>query len=407
MPPKILTVDDSKTIRMIVAKAFKPYDCAILEAGNGLEGYTLAAKEKPDLIILDITMPVLDGYGMLSRLRADRELKQIPVIMLTAEVGRDNVIKVARQGVRDYVVKPFKEDLIVERVGRVIELKLRSAATGRVRNYDEPLKLVVLDDKPAIAEQIRAGVADTCWEILPKSQPAEVLELCQQQPVDAVLVSLALADDAAFTTFEALRGNAQTRALPVFGLSVKTAADEQARAAHLGFTAVINKPIDLDDLKFKIARALNLDTSPKFFRDQKGVLILTIPTGFNASVANEISGHLKTKVAAAVDAGINKLVLDISQARAADITLIRLAIETAQWCARLSLTQRVVGTANLIKDCKNYEEAKDWRFAASLDEALAAFEGKEPAPAAAAAAVATPAPVPATAPAPAPEAIAA
>ncbi len=409
MPPKILTVDDSKTIRMIVTKAFKPYDCAVLEAGNGLEGYALAAKEKPDLIILDITMPVLDGYGMLNRLRADRELKQIPVIMLTAEVGRDNVIKVAKQGVRDYVVKPFKEDLIVERVGRVIELKLRSAATARARNYDAPLKLVVLDDKPAIAEQIRAGVADAGWEILPKAVPAEVLELCQQQPVDAVLVSLALPEDAAFTTFEALRGNPQTRALPVFGLSVKTAADEQARAAHLGFTAVINKPIDLDDLKFKIARALNLDTSPKFFREQKDALILTIPAGFNASIANEISCLLKTKVAASVDAGINKLVLDLSQARAVDVTLIRLAIEAAQWCVRLSLKQRVVGSANLIKDCKNYEEAKDWRFVASLDEALTAADGKEPAPAAAAPAPAPAgtAPVPESAPAPAPEAIAA
>lgn len=403
MPPKILTVDDSKTIRMIVAKAFKPYDCTVLEAGNGLEGCTLAAKEKPDLIILDITMPVLDGYGMLSRLRADRELKGIPVIMLTAEVGRDNVIKVAKQGVRDYVVKPFKEDLIVERVGRVIELKLRNVATNPGRKFDEPLKLVVLDDKPAIAEQIRAGVADAGWEILAEAQPAKVLELCQQQSVDAVLMSLALADDAAFTTFEALRANAPTRALPVFGLSVKTAVDEQARAAHLGFTAVINKPIDLDDLKFKIARALNLDTSPKFFREQKDALILTIPAGFNASIANEISCLLKTKVAASVDAGINKLVLDLSQARAVDVTLIRLAIEVAQWSARLSLKQRVVGSANLIKDCKNYEEAKDWRFVASIDEALAAVDGKEPAAAAAAAA----APVPAAAPAPAPEAIAA
>lgn len=134
-------------------------------------------------------MPVLDGYGMLSRLRADRELKGIPVIMLTAEVGRDNVIKVAKQGVRDYVVKPFKEDLIVERVGRVIELKLRNVATNPGRKFDEPLKLVVLDDKPAIAEQIRAGVADAGWEIRrgparqgPRTLPAAVRRCRSDEP---------------------------------------------------------------------------------------------------------------------------------------------------------------------------------------------------------------------------------
>lgn len=401
MPPKILTVDDSKTIRMIVSKAFKGYDCSILEAANGLEGYNLASKEKPDLIILDITMPVMDGYEMLNRLRADRDLKQIPVIMLTAEVGRDNVIKVAKQGVRDYVVKPFKEDLIVERVGRVVELKLRTATATRSRKYDEPLKLVVLDDKPAIATQIATGVADTKWEIIPKNLPAEAIEFCQQNPVDALLVSLSLPEDAAFTTFETLRATEKTRALPIFGLSVKTATDEQNRALHLGFSALINKPIDLDDLKLKISRTLNLDTSPKFFREQRGVLILSLPTGFNPIIANEISGHLKTKLASAVDAGINRLVLDLTTARVVDITLIRLAIEAAQTAASLSIQQRVVGSANLIKDCKNYEEAKDWQFAPTVDEAIAAFDHKEPVTAA------PPAPAAAPTATPAPEAIAA
>lgn len=383
MPQKILTVDDSKTIRLIVSKAFKAYDCAILEAANGVEGLSMAAKEKPDLIILDITMPVMDGYEMLNRLRADRELKQVPVIMLTAEVGRDNVIKVAKQGVRDYVVKPFKEDLIVERVGRVLELKLRPTAPPRTRKYDEALKFVVLDDKPAIAEQICAGVADTPWQIIPHTLPAEALEYCRQNPVDGLLVSLNLADDAAFTTFETLRATERTRALPVFGLSVKTATDEQNRALHLGFSALLNKPIDLDDLKLKISRALNLDTSPKFFREKGTVLILTIPPGFNPAIANEISTTLKTKLAAAVDSGITRMVLDFSGARTADITLIRLAIETAQLGNTLGIQQRVTAAANLIKDCKNYEEAKDWQFSASLDEAIAAFDQQGSAPVAA------------------------
>ena len=72
MHPKILAVDDSKTIRMIVSKAFKTFDCDVFEATNGLEGLSIAGKEKPDVIILDITMPVMDGYEMLNRLRADR-----------------------------------------------------------------------------------------------------------------------------------------------------------------------------------------------------------------------------------------------------------------------------------------------------------------------------------------------
>src|ERR1039457_1739795 len=103
MATKILSVDDSRTIRLIVGRAFKPYDCTILEAANGEEGLAVAAREKPELIILDVTMPVMDGVTMLTKLKENPELKAIPVIMLTAESGRENVLQIARLGVRDYL----------------------------------------------------------------------------------------------------------------------------------------------------------------------------------------------------------------------------------------------------------------------------------------------------------------
>src|SRR3954470_3276916 len=120
---KILTIDDSKTVRIIVRKAFRGFDCEILEANNGLEGLAVAAKETPHLILLDITMPVMDGVEMLTKLKMDASLKGIPVIMLTAEGGRDHVLKIAKIGVRDYLVKPFKEEVLIEKCGRVLDLK--------------------------------------------------------------------------------------------------------------------------------------------------------------------------------------------------------------------------------------------------------------------------------------------
>jgi two-component system cell cycle response regulator len=128
MSKKILTVDDSRTIRMIIRRAFKAHDCTFVEAGNGEEGLAVAAKEKPDLIILDITMPVMDGATMLGRLRQDPELKGIPVIMLTAESGQDNVARIAGLGISDYVVKPFKDDVLLEKASKVIPLALLQAA---------------------------------------------------------------------------------------------------------------------------------------------------------------------------------------------------------------------------------------------------------------------------------------
>jgi len=126
MALKVLTVDDSKTIRMIVKKAFQNYNVEITEAENGVEGLAAAAKIKPGLIILDITMPVMTGTEMLEQLKGDANLKNIPVIMLTAESGKDNVLNIVKQGVKDYMVKPFKGEDLIERVSKLMPLEAKA-----------------------------------------------------------------------------------------------------------------------------------------------------------------------------------------------------------------------------------------------------------------------------------------
>ena len=122
MIPTILSVDDSKTIRLALARLFRPFACEWCEAANGEEGLAMAARQKPDLIILDYNMPVMDGIAMLRRLREDAGLRRTPVIMLTANTGCENLAAVARLGVRDYVTKPFDEGQLLAKAGRIIPL---------------------------------------------------------------------------------------------------------------------------------------------------------------------------------------------------------------------------------------------------------------------------------------------
>ena len=112
---KLLTIDDSKTIRLILARAFKEYDCALVEAANGNEGLKAAA----------ITMPHMDGIEMLTRLRASGDTT--PVIMLTAEGGSTSIEKAKHLGVSDYIAKPFQNEALVEKVQKVIPLAKKAA----------------------------------------------------------------------------------------------------------------------------------------------------------------------------------------------------------------------------------------------------------------------------------------
>lgn len=146
MSLKVLTVDDSKTIRMIVKKAFMQYNCSLSDAENGVDGLALAQKEKPDLIILDITMPVMNGIEMLGKLKEDPNLKDTPVVMLTAESGKDNVMKIVSMGVRDYMVKPFKGEQLIDRVKNIIPLEPK---IGRSKSGDDTSKKYFLTNGDA------------------------------------------------------------------------------------------------------------------------------------------------------------------------------------------------------------------------------------------------------------------
>jgi CheY-like chemotaxis protein/anti-anti-sigma regulatory factor len=128
---------------MIVKKAFRPYDCQIFEGENGVEGLALASKEHPDIIILDITMPVMNGAEMLGKMKSEPDLKDIPVIMLTAEAGKDNVMKIVQLGVKDYMVKPFKGEQLIERVTKIVPLNEKK--NGEAPKEDGGKKYFSLD----------------------------------------------------------------------------------------------------------------------------------------------------------------------------------------------------------------------------------------------------------------------
>ncbi len=106
MGKKILYVDDSKTQVMMATMVLAKIECQVVTAGNGQDGFEKAQQEKPDLIILDLTMPVMNGLEALAAIRASEVTRAIPVIMLTTRAEAENIEKAYSLGCNDYVTKP-------------------------------------------------------------------------------------------------------------------------------------------------------------------------------------------------------------------------------------------------------------------------------------------------------------
>jgi two-component system cell cycle response regulator len=123
MSHKILTVDDSRMVRKIVARTFEPFGCEIIEATNGAEGLAAAEAYLPDLVFLDITMADMNGLVVLEKMRAIEALRNTPVIMLTAESGDVSIACADRFHAAGYIAKPFKADQLLTMANLVFKLE--------------------------------------------------------------------------------------------------------------------------------------------------------------------------------------------------------------------------------------------------------------------------------------------
>jgi two-component system chemotaxis response regulator CheY len=118
---KILVVDDSRIMRNIVKNTFNTMKipCSYLEAANGKEALRLMRDNPPDLVLLDWNMPEVSGMEFLKLVRAQERYKKLPIVMVTSESAKYNVIEALKNEVTDYIVKPINEKKFMEKMWKI------------------------------------------------------------------------------------------------------------------------------------------------------------------------------------------------------------------------------------------------------------------------------------------------
>lgn len=121
---KILCIEDDVEMIQLLALILERRGFDVVGAEGALEGLNLVRQERPDLILLDLMMPQVDGWEVYRQVRADKELRDIPVIVVTAKAQNiDRVLGLQVAQVEDYIVKPFDTGELVETINRVLEAR--------------------------------------------------------------------------------------------------------------------------------------------------------------------------------------------------------------------------------------------------------------------------------------------
>ena len=135
---KILLVEDNNEIRENTREILELANYQISTAANGKEGYEMALKETPDLIVCDIMMPVLDGYGLLHLITKNENLKSVPFIFLTAKTERGDFRRGMEMGADDYITKPFTDIELLNAIeSRLQKIKFQKEHANAVQSLNE------------------------------------------------------------------------------------------------------------------------------------------------------------------------------------------------------------------------------------------------------------------------------
>lgn len=120
-PKKVLIVDDEEFVRQLIQIKLKFCGIETVEAGNGVEAIEKAVSERPDLILLDVMMPKMNGFEACQRLKANKETSHIPIIMLTARGDPSAKERGENAGALEYLTKPFSPQKLAERVLEILK----------------------------------------------------------------------------------------------------------------------------------------------------------------------------------------------------------------------------------------------------------------------------------------------
>ena len=125
---KFLIVDDFSTMRRIVRGLLKEMGCANAdEAEDGAVALAMLKAQKFDFVVSDINMPNMNGFDLLSAIKKDDTLKHLPVLMVTAEARKEDIVRAAQDGAAGYIVKPFTKATLEDKVNKILQ-KLAATA---------------------------------------------------------------------------------------------------------------------------------------------------------------------------------------------------------------------------------------------------------------------------------------
>ena len=265
MTARILVVDDLlPNLKLLEAKLSNEY-FEVKTAESGLEALECIAADPPDIVLLDIMMPGMDGFEVCSKIKANPDSAHIPVVMVTALSDREDRVRGLEAGADDFLTKPVDDTALFARVRSLVRMKmlmdewrLRERTSESLTLLDGPsgpqaetgtdARILVIEDKEFYAAQLSEMLSADGHEATVIHRPEDAVETLGKDDFDMIILELRLEQGDALRLCAQIRSVDTLRHVPILLLAEDVDTERLARAMDLGCNDYVVRPIDQNEL---------------------------------------------------------------------------------------------------------------------------------------------------------------
>jgi two-component system cell cycle response regulator len=298
MSARVLVVDDVEAnVRLLAAKLTLEY-FDVLTASSGEEGLSRAERERPDIILLDVMMPGMDGFEVCRRLKESAETRHIPVILCTALDGRQERLKGLEAGAEEFLTKPIDDVQLIARVKSLARLKVvidelrtreasgeklgaiegeRRSSEAMIEAASAAAQILIVDDNQRESELLRETLANA-HRVSFHNEAGE-----GAASPDLLIVSVLAKRFDGFRVIAKMRSSETTRHLPILAITDPDEPGKTLRALELGAHDIIHRPVDAEELAARVRTLVKR----KRYMD---ALRATLDRGLELAVTDQLTG---------------------------------------------------------------------------------------------------------------------
>jgi two-component system cell cycle response regulator len=264
MPARILIIEDNEANLELMSYLLKAFGYTTLAARDGKEGLEGARRERPDLIICDIQLPLVNGYEVARQIKADPTFSGIPLIAVTAFAMVDDRNKTLAAGFDGYLSKPIAPEKFVGQVEAFLRPAQHANSVAAVFESAAALPkparrrtVLVTDDRQVNLELASSILGGSGYQVIATHRVDEALRLAREIVPDLILSDVCMGESSGYDFIQAVKADPRLKSIPfVFITSTMTIESERQKGLALGAARYLFRPIEPQDLLREIEACL-------------------------------------------------------------------------------------------------------------------------------------------------------